>query len=123
MTTKKETKPTRDIIWGEIMLCLEILALCADIQPMDVEQFFRKPNEIYSKYFINKLTPALCCISEGLKNEKEKAENKLNELIASMDRDQFMNNEELNAEAFFAYHRSKLRPLYYKISYLKSRGK
>ena len=121
MTTIIQTKPTRDMVWGEAMLCLEILALCAGIQPMDTEQFFRKPNEIYSKYFVNKLTPALCCISEGLKNEKEKTENKLNELISSMDPDQFMTNEPLSAEAFFEYHRSELRPLYYKISYLKSR--
>lgn len=119
MTKQTEIKPTRDMIWGEVMLCLEILALCAGIQPMDVEQFFRKPNEIYSKYFVNKLSQAMCCISDGLQKEKEKVENKLNELIASMDREQFMSNEPLSAEAFFAYHRSELRPLYRKISYVK----
>lgn len=113
--TTTQTKPTRDMIWGEVMLCLEILALCAGIQPIYTKQFFENPNEIYSKYFINKLKPSQNLTKKGCVTIRKKAENKLNKLIASMDCDQFMSNEPLSAEAFFSYHRSKLRKFYFKV--------
>ena len=111
------------MIWGEVMLCLEIIALCKGIQPMDVEKFFRKPNEIYSKYFVNRLNQSPASTKKECKWAIEMTENKLHELIASMDRDQFMSNEPISAEGFFAYHRSKLRPVYYKILYITSKKK
>lgn len=119
MTTEIQRKPSRDMIWGEVMLCLEILAMYAGIQPMDIERFFSKPNETYSKYFVNKLTQAMCCISENFSSQREKVTNKLTSLIASMERDEFMSDERLSAEAFFAYHRSELQPLYFQASYAR----
>lgn len=64
MTTQTQQKKSRDYIWGEIMLCLEILALLAGIESMDIQQFFENPNEIFSKYFVNKLSQAMGCISK-----------------------------------------------------------
>lgn len=119
MTKQTQTKPSRDMIWGEVMLCLEILAMYAGIEPMDIERFFRKPNETYSKYFINKLSKALCCINKHFSKQRSTVENKLHALIATMERDQFMSDEPLSAEAFFAYHRSDLQSLYFQASYVR----
>lgn len=111
---------TRNQKWGEIMLCVEILSMLCRMQDMDRERFFRKPNETYSKYLNHKLTKNLPLIPPKKKKMKEKVENKLKELIASMDRQEFLSNEPLSAEAFFAYHRSPIkRILYNAIHFLR----
>lgn len=119
MTKQTEIKPTRDMIWGEIMLCLEILALLSGIQFMDMERFFRKPNETYSQYFINKLSHALFCINKNFSSQMEKVNERITSLIASMPREEFMSNEPLSAEAFFSYHRSDLRSLHRQAAYVR----
>lgn len=105
---------TRHQKWGEIMLCVEILSMLCRMEDMDRKRFFEKPNEIYSKYFVHKLSKKLHLIPKKKKKMKEKIENKLDELIASMDREEFLSDEPLTAEAFFSYHRSPLRHDYYK---------
>ena len=107
------TTPSREMKWGEIMLCVEILSMLCRMQDMDRERFFTKPNETYSKYLTHKLSKNLHLIQTKKQKMKEKVENKLNELIASMDRDEFLSNEPLSAEAFFSYHRSPIRRTYY----------
>lgn len=111
---------TSDMLWGEILNCVETLRLLAGIRPMDTERFFRKPNDTYAKYFMIELKPNLHLIPKDFYEIKSVMENKLDENIAQLG-NKFLLNEPLSADTWYGYHTTKLRPMRIKATKFRSK--